>query len=481
MSRSGILIASVIGVGMFPIAGCRVPPPRPDHPTELELIHEAFQESVQRPLPDFEVAPDAPWWRCVGGKGLELLLARAVAENREIRAAEFRAQALAFRARAADGNRTPELAVSAGASGEQSRMRSTFLGDTRGESSSESYTLGIGLRWEVDLWGRLAHLYDAAEADALVGELDVRVLRLVTIEDVARQWVLHASASEQLGLLQRQTDALQRQISVLADRQRLGEPVLSEVLQLRSLVSKLERDAATIELQRLRAAYRLKELCGVSMHQEIDLTPAIGTDLQWRGALGQPRDVLMNRPDLRAALARLQAADARMHSAFLDSWPRLEFSASAALDAARFTDLFLGELWRAAASLSAPLLDGGRRSALEGEALALRDAAAEDLASALLTTLAELEGDVAAVRYLSDAERASQQASSHALDALNESRSRFLGAGGSALDALIAEERSLQAERDAIEARRDHALAIIRLGVALGHSPDPSPRGSPTP
>lgn len=467
--RHFILLITCVSVLLS--SGCRKPPARLEQPPAHDLIHDAFWESPDSSEAEQDDAPNTPWWQCIGGDELEAFLLQTLENNRSVRAADFRAKALTFRTRAEKTRKSPQIDLAASGSGDLARSRSSFLGGSSSSSSSESYTLGLQLRWEFDLWGRLDRLAEAAQEDALVAELDAKVLRLVIVEDAATQWVLHSSASEQLELIARQTDALQRQIQLLIDRQRLGDPVLSEILQLRSLVSELERDAASLELDRVQAAYRLSELAGTPIEKELGLTPLLSPELVWQSSLGQPRDLLVNRPDLRASLARLRAADARMHAEFLESWPKLEISTTTAFDAVRFTDLFLGELLRATVSLSAPVFDGGRRSAREKEALALREAAAEDLAATVLSTLAEIESNVAAVRFLTEADHAAEQAAEHARAALDESLSRFIGAGGSALDALVAEERLLQTELRAAESRRDHALAIVRLGTALGQAP----------
>lgn len=472
MRRRRIWSSTLVGSALVLSGGCGAPPPLRGLPPVAELVHDEFQAAGAMPEIRKEIDERAPWWRTIGGESLEDLLVEVQLGNRSLRASEFRALAARYGAQLAEARRSPRVDLDASSSGVGTRTRSSFLGSTTSESSSESYTLGARLRWEVDLWGRLARLSDAARAEAEALDADVRVLRLTLAEDAATQWVLHATALEQTALLEGQTDAVDRQIGVLVSRQQIGEPVLSQVQQLRSIRSGLAQDLALLRLEAERAAYRLHELRGKPMDDQLPAAPTLGAELDWRALLGEPRDLLEHRPDLQAAMDRLRAADAQTHAVFLERWPRLDLDAAAAFTSARIADLFLGELLRAAVSLSAPLIDGGRRQASENESVALRDAAVEDLASAVLAAMSEVEIGIAGVVHSADAEAAAVESAAFAREASEESRSRFLGAGGSALDALIAEERLLEAERRAVEIRRDRALAVIRLGIALGRIPD---------
>lgn len=456
------------------LAGCGAIPERLDSPPALELIHPEFVSARVDSESGKIGRVHSPWWTSIGGDVLGDLLYDVAENNHALSASEFRAAAASYRALVQASRRSPDIGLDSSASGISTRERSSLLGPTSGESSSEQYTLGVGIRWELDLWGRLARVSEAADADARASKLDADALQLSVTEDAARQWVFHASATEQIALIGQQKKSVQTQIDVLTTRQRLGEPVLSQILQLRSIAASLEQDHQLLTLEREQAGFRLAQLRGVSMDTPLLDQPILSTGLTWESVLGTPKDLLDTRPDLQAAMERLRAADARMHAAFLDRWPRIEISASAAFSSARLADLFLGELLQAAASLSAPLYNGGRSDAIEGDALALRDAAAADLADTVLSTLAEVEGSIAGVHRRQGAEEAAILSVTHARSAYEESRSRFIGAGGSALDALIAEERLLQAQRDAAEARKQRALAIVSLGIALGQHPFPS-------
>lgn len=470
--RSGAIpTLALSGLTLLHVGGCASPPERLGSPDALNLVHDAFKsadlERVRSDAPDTTCA----WWYTIGGHELETLLVRVQISNRSIRAGDFRAAAARYIARRTEAERRPEATLDASATGTSTRARSSALGTTTSESSSESYSLGAGLRWELDLWGRLARLSEASNADAEAQAADVQALRLVVIEDAATQWILQATAREQIDLLARQASAIDTQIDVLAGRQQLGEPVLSQIQQLRSIRSTLDQDAAVLELEVERAQYRMLELSGLPMNTEPSWVPTVGPELDWHAALGSPMDLLGRRPDLQAALDRLRATDARAHAAFLERWPKLELSASASFTSTQFADLFLGELLRAAVQLSAPLYDGGRRRAREQESLAHRDAASEELAADILRVMAEVETAIAGVDRFAEAEAASLESIAFARNASEESRARFIRAGGSALDALVAEERLLQTERQSAQIRRSRALAVVRLGIALGHAP----------
>lgn len=123
------------------------------------------------------VTADAPpaardWWRSFGDPQLDALIDDALRANNDLAIAAIRVYRAQLQAGLVDTNLTPNVTL--GANGAVSRTLDTHR-------TSQSSGLNGSLSYEIDLWGRLAALRDAAhwEADATAADLEAARLSLI--------------------------------------------------------------------------------------------------------------------------------------------------------------------------------------------------------------------------------------------------------------------------------------------------------------
>ena len=459
------------------------------------------------PLPDRWTAGDglaaaAPpadaWWAELGGELLAELVGEALAASPSLAAAAARVDAAAAQARIAGADVRPQVISDFDAS----RRRQNFLGfpipgaDERGvlSNTTTSYSTGLDVSWELDLWGRLRAGESAALARLEGSAADLAGARLSLAGQVAKAWFGLLEAVEQTELA-RET-AANRELGRERVRRRY-ELGLRPGLDLRlAIVSHATAEALAAQRERQLDAARRRLEALVARYPDGTLGPPAGTgegevetsDLgaatvpSSDGALelvppgpvpaGVPAQVLLRRPDLVAAERRLAAAGLAVEQAEKALLPRITLTGSAGRSSQELEDLLDSDftVWSVAAGLLQPIFQGGRlragvdlAEAQQAEAVALwRDAA--------LRALTEVEQGLAADAFLAAREAALEEAAAQAAAALDTARERYAAGLADYLTVLESERQALDTRSQLLAARRERLDARVDLHLALGGS-----------
>ncbi|MFZ5511223.1 MAG: TolC family protein, partial [Pseudomonadota bacterium] len=192
---------------------------------------------------------------------------------------------------------------------------------------------------------------------------------------------------------------------------------------------------------------------------------------------GLPSELLLRRPDLRAAEHRLAAADARVDAARAGYFPSIALTGYLGSESARLSNLFSGPagIWQFAATLLQPIFNAGRTSA-EVEAAAARE---RQLIAAYRGAVANAFREVKDALVAQSRAREALEAETRRAEALQKAtalaRLRYDNGIASQLDVLDAERSLLQARLNRAEALRAHRVAVADLVRALGGGWSESP------
>jgi len=455
--------------------------------------------------------PEDAWWTELGGAPLAELVAEALGASPSLAAAAARVEAAAAQARIAGADVWPQV----GASFDASRRRQNFLGfpipgaDERGvlSNTTTSFSTGLDVSWEIDLWGRLRAGESAAVARLEASAADLAAARLSLAGQVAKAWFGLLEAVEQTELAGE--TAANRELSRERVRRRY-ELGLRPGLDLRlAIVSHATAEALAAQRERQLDASRRRLEALVVRYPDGTLGPPAATgegeveasDLatdpaagaggeavppagdtvpDTPGALelvppgpvpaGVPAEVLLRRPDLAAAERRLAAAGLAVEGAEKALLPRITLTGSAGRSSQDLEDLLDDDftVWSVAAGLLQPIFQGGRlraavdvAEARQAEALALwRDAA--------LRALTEVEQSLAADAFLAAREAALEEAAAQAAEALETARERYAAGLVDYLTVLESERQALDTRSQLLAARRERLDARVDLHLALG-------------
>ncbi len=416
-------------------------------------------------------AADLAWSDFAGDAALREAIGLALANNRDLRVATLNIEQVraAYDIRRADQLPTLNLAATG------SRQPKT---DGSGAISS-AYSAGLSMAaWEIDFFGRVASLKDAALAQYLASREARQATQISLVGAVASTWLSLQANDELLALAQRTLAT--REDSLRLTRLRLDNGAAS-ALDLRQAESLSAVARATLaQQQRLRMLdlNALTLLVGQPLPDAALPRAASATSPLRDVPAGLPSDLLTRRPDIRQAEQQLIAANASIGAARAAFFPRISLTASAGTASSALSGLFKGGAWGFTLAPQALLtvFDAGRNQANLAASQAGRDIAVAQYEKAIQSAFREV-ADALAGRATLGEQAAAQQAQLVAeTDRLRLAELRFRNGVSSSLDVLDA-QRSLFAVQQAVAQTR---LAVLQNQVALykalgGGAPPPTP------
>lgn len=411
--------------------------------------------------------------RHVGDPQLNALVDSALARNLDVREAQARLREARANRDAAVGRAFPDFRVTGSVAEQQLSANGQLpVANIPGFSREFSlFDLGFDASWEIDFWGRTRRSVEAANARGRQAEARLEDVRLQMVAETVRSYADFRSAQARSALL-REDQRIRAEISELVDkRYRAGEASRLEAEQARQRASAAAAVLPEADASAAAALYRLGLLTGqppeavtaeLSAVAPLPEAPALV-------AAGVRSEMLLRRPDVRAAEAELAAATADIGVAAADLYPRFSLMGSMGQQARDAGDLFNSASTRFSIgpSLSWPIFDFGRVRAQIRAADARADAAAARYEKAVLSALADSEA--AANRFAGTiAMRADRgQALARAREAERLAELRFRRGEDDRLQLLEARSGRVAAAQQELAAKTDVLAAFTALTKAL--------------
>lgn len=423
-----------------------------------------------------DTAAALPWRQLVLDDRARQLVERALANNRDLRAAVLNVSRARALLDASTASRWP--AVSAGVNAQ--RAPSVLNGQ-------QTTTLNAGLSvtaWEIDLFGRLGSLDDVARAQWLGTEAGRRSAELSLVTQVLATYLTLVSDEQQLQLAERTLAT--RDETLRLTRLKAGAGTASD-LDLRStetLAAQARASRAQLTRQRDQDRNAMAWLLGEPVPGNLLPPPgdaAVLIDAAWLAEVpvGASSQVLLARPDVVQAEQQLIAANANIGAARAALFPRLTLTSSAGTVSDDLAGLFKSGsfAWTLAGQFAATLFDGGRnRANLEATRLA-RDVAVAQYERSVQTAFRETADALAGLATWRD-----QVAAQREQLAAERERSRLVQlrrdrGAASDLEWLDAQRSLFATEQATIQARLAELQNRLALYRALGgeQAPLPSP------
>ena len=518
MNRPGIGLRMLLPWLALSCAACSAFLPTRETPPEGQLpaafaMREEDAAEVDRP---------DRWWEAFGSEELNRLLDEALEENLTLRQAWARLdQAGSSAVQAAAGlypevsldggasyNRAVRTVEGAGAASWQSQMKDAVInGTVRGISNAFSggggvagqiggsglsavggqatggqgstarvttetkqFDLSLAVSYEVDLWRRVSSQARAAQRDFEATREDVESAAMTLAAEIVQRWLAILEQQALKAILAEQVETNATYLELVELRFRKSQVSALDVYQQRQAVSEVKKLIPLTEAQEQILRHELAVLLGKPPGSILTL----GTyDLEAVPPLpsaGVPADLLMNRPDMRSALARLNAADYRVAVSRADRLPAIRLSGGVGYGADDIANLFDDWFVNLAASLTAPLFDGSRRKAEVDRTLAVVEERLASYRLTVLTAIREVEDALVLERKQGEHVDALARELEDARNALEQAGERYLKGQNDYLPVLTALERTQFLTRNLVAARRD--LLSFRVGLyrALGGS-----------
>lgn len=441
------------------------------------------------------------WWKDFDDPVLDSLLEIVLSENLDIAEAVGRVQEAQARLGIATADLFPSINGSGNASRNEQPANAGIVGGLFGgggggdsvpsdsttapDSTAQAqarpdrfaftdYTVSLNLSYELDLWGRIRRDRAAAVSDLVATEEDFRVVRIGVIAETIRAYHEVLTLERQLADAREIVDVLEERVAVAESRYDQGLTSSFELYQIRGQLRNTLGAVPTIEAQLVDAQRRLELLTGSfpgALDGLLAASEAAGEALDREAPpAGVPADVLVQRPDVRAAARRLEAARLRVGARKAALLPGITLSGTVGLQASQPENLFRLDQWfnNLASGLAAPLFQGGRlRSNLDvAEAQYAQQVAA--YTRSVLTAIGEVEATLRQYQARRDRFEILTEQLAESEASLAVQSDRFAAGVGGYADYLDALSNVVDVRTNIAQARLDLTLARLAVHRALG-------------
>lgn len=453
-------------LGCLSLAGCAV---GPDYQHPAVTTPAQFRGAENSPGATHSLA-DLGWWEVFPDPTLHQLIAEALLKNKDLRLAAARIEEARSVFRTVRGDLLPTIA----GTGSYQRAKSTELGSTPipaiVKNPADTLALVGSASYELDFWGRIRRLTEAARAQLLATEAAQQTIRASLVADVAATYFDLLELDSELSISRSTLASRERSLKLVNSRHDQGVVSGLDVRQAEVLVTTAAKTIPVLERAIGIAENRLSSLLGRNPGDIprggslTNLSPRIEVPA------GLPADLLERRPDLRQAEQQLVAANAKVGAAKAAFFPQVTLTASGGQVSAELSDLFQGpaNTWSFGPKMTVPLFTAGQ---LRGQYAASRAQWQQALISyerSVQNAFAET-ANALIIRAKSQETRQHQQALTAALrEAARLSNIRYRGGVTSYLEVLDSERQLFDAELLALRAHRDELTALVQLYLALG-------------
>lgn len=442
------------------LAGCSFVPTyeRPDSP--IPATWSATTSS------DVSTASVLHWKYFVTDERLRARIEQALANNRDMRQALLNVQA----ARAAyQVQRADQLpAVSAQASGSRQRTPAD-LSSSGASMVSNNYQVNAGLMaFELDLFGRVQSLSEAAQMEYLATQEATRNVQISLIAEVIQASLSQDSAKQRKALALSTAQAREKEWQLMSERHKMGAASRLDEQESQGLLELARADVERFERELRQAGNALDWLVGdglVQAEAELSSMPVVQEI-----AAGLPSELLVQRPDIRAAEYQLQSRNASIGAARAAFFPRISLTGSFGSASAELSGL-LGSgqrAWSFLPQISLPIFDGGRNKTNLEIAQLRKDAAVASYERSIQTAFREVSDALVAVETLRREEATRQRLVQTSVNTLELAELRFLNGVDSHLRYLEAQRAHFTQQIALIEVRVQKQSALTTLFKALG-------------
>ncbi|WP_035627484.1 efflux transporter outer membrane subunit [Herminiimonas sp. CN] len=455
----------LLAVGV--LSGCSLAPQyvRPDAPVAASYGVPSGSAAAANAT---RLATGIGWREFFRDARLQALIASALDNNRDLRAAALRIEEARAQYNIQSADRLPTL------NGVASGARSRTPADLRSQGSNNTggrYDVGASLAaFELDFFGRVRSLNDAALAQYLATEEARQSVQISLVAEVAKAYLAERAFAQQQVLAQQSFDARSSSYTLAQKRFEVGASSALDIRQDESLLQSARVALVTLSRQRAQAENALVLLVGKPLADLPPAQPLAAQNIVTEIPAGLPSDLLANRPDIRQFEQQLKAANANIGAARAAFFPRITLTASAGTASSALAGLFdAGSgAWSFAPQLVLPIFDGGRNQGNLNLAEVRKDMAIVNYEKAIQSAFREVS-DALVARSLLDEQIAAQAAVRDAeAERLKLSEARFRNGIASSLDVFDAQRQSFAAEQTLVQAQLLRLTNAIDLYRALG-------------
>jgi multidrug efflux system outer membrane protein len=451
------------------LTGCTLAPnyTRPEAPVPSSWPSGPAYDNA-RVSPGAPAAAEVPWREYFTDERLRKVIETALRNNRDLRVAALNVE----RARAVYGIARAEVlpTVEATGRGRKERVPSSAFGSDGGSLIIERYDVNLGVSsWEIDFFGRIRSLKDAALQEYLATEQARHGAQILLVSGVANAYLTLAADRETLKLAHSTLDTQKASYDLIRKRYDVG---LSTELDLRQAQTRV--DAARVDLAlyaRLAAQDENALALLVGSRVPPELLPDQLTLVSPAREIspGMSSEVLLLRPDILQAENLLKAANANIGAARATLFPRISLTTAFGTASGELSGLFKpgSKAWNFSPQIVAPIFDARAWAALDAIKVE-REIAVAQYEKAIQASFREV-ADALAVRGTVEDQLSAQRSLVEAVsETYRLSNARYAKGIDSFLGVLDAQRSLYAAQQGLIAVRLTRFANQVRLYAVMG-------------
>lgn len=408
-------------------------------------------------------AVDTAWLSAFGDPRLEELVAESLAGNFGLEQERQRLEAARSAVVVVRSARFPTLDLSLDGS---RRASEDAAGD---RVTSDSFSSGIGARFDVDLWGRLSRAQQSAELALAAQSARLEAAERNLAGTAVAQYFDVMEATQLLAVAERRLEIAMESRDIVASGYRQG---LNDALDLYLARNQVEREVANRaqqEQSRLEAVAALQLSLGrypdgsLSFPGELPVpVDAIPT--------GLPSELLIRRPDVQEAWLSLLATDAELAAVHKARFPSLSLVGSAGVSSSELSGLLNGgaTAWSVAFGLAQPLFEAGRLAAQEEQALARVRIAEQAWLELVYRAFADVENAISRSASLDERYEALLESETNSRAALELALEQYQRGLVDYTTVLESQRQAFDAEATVVQLKNQRLQNRLALLLALG-------------
>ncbi len=393
----------VFAAAAFALGGCMVgpdyvPPTAEAAKEDLSEKHFYRDEGLWKEATPAESLPKGDWWKIFNDPALDSLLEQCKKNNPSLKAAFYRVEQARQNARMDESQLYPQM------NGNASFLRTaTSKNLTSPYSNYDKWTTGLGMTWDLDLFGRVMSIIesDIATAQATYDAYNSLILSMQA--QVAKTYFSIRQYYSEVDLLVRTLEVRKEQTKLISDRVKLD---FASDLDLQRAIQQEAEAAAQLAAVRKSidtARNNIAILIGTTPSKLVLDDAPLG-DVLPKLPDAVPSQLLERRPDIAAAEREVYAANARIGAAHAAYFPTVSITANTELSANKIDKLINASsfAWGISPQIYIPIFQAGRIYAQKQVALAAHKETLENYKATVLSAIGEVENAMSSVKNLKE-------------------------------------------------------------------------------
>ena len=442
------------------MAGCMM---GPDYKRPRINAPESFRYEPK------EVAETAntDWWKQFKDPVLDQLITEALANSKSVKIAAVNVEQAAGLLMTTRADLFPQVNYSAENSRERSSKRN--ISPAPGKNPFNSRQILGGVTWEVDLWGRIRRLTEAAQANLLASDEARRGVILSLVAEVATSYIQLCALDEQLAIAKRTLKTYGDSVKLFELQHKYGQVSKMTMEQARSSYETAASTIPQIEVQIVQTENALSILLGRNpgsvgrgrtlAELAMPMIPA-----------GLPSQLLERRPDILQAEQNLIAANAQIGAAKALYFPIISLTGAFGKSSDELADLFKGpsNTWSYGGSIIGPIFTAGAVRGQVKQAEAAQMAALLAYEQSIQNAFADTENALVSREKLGEQFAAEQKRVAANKEYTRLAWLKYNGGYTPYLDVLYAETQLFPAELSVAQTQAATFISIVNIYKAMG-------------